>query len=49
VLATIGSSLVLKANSYVVKKAARRLRNRPKQPSNDNKKVKKEGQYILVL
>ena len=41
-LITIESLLVLKANSYVVKKAARRLRNWPKRPSNNNKKVKEE-------
>jgi hypothetical protein len=49
VLVAVGSLLVLEANSYVVKKAARQLRNRPKRPSDDNKKVKEEGQYVLVL
>jgi hypothetical protein len=43
VLAAVESLLVLKANSYVVKKAARRLRNRLEQLFDDNKKVEKEG------
>ena len=43
ILITIGSLLVLKANSYIVKKAARRLRNWPEWLSNNNKKVKEEG------
>jgi hypothetical protein len=49
VLAAIESLLVLKANSYVVKKVARRLRNQLERLSNNNKKVKKEEQYVLVL
>jgi hypothetical protein len=49
VLAAVESPPVLKANSHVVEKAARRLRNRPERPSDDNKKVKEEGRYVLVL
>ena len=48
-LITIGSPLVLKANGYVVKKAARRLRDQPERPSDDDKKVEEEGRYVLVL
>ena len=48
-LVAVGSLLVLKANSYVIEKAARQLRNQPKRPSDNNKKVKEEGRYILVL
>jgi hypothetical protein len=49
VLAAIGSPLVLKANSYVVEKAARRLRDWPERPSDDDEKVEEEGRYVLVL
>jgi hypothetical protein len=49
VLAAVGSPLVLKANSHVVEKAARRLRDWPERPSDDNKKVEEEGRYVLVL
>jgi hypothetical protein len=48
-LTTVESPLVLKANSYIVKKAARRLRNQLERLSNNNKKVKEEEQYVLVL
>ena len=49
VLIAIGSPLVLKANGYVVEKAARRLRDWPERPSNDNEKVEEEERYVLVL
>jgi hypothetical protein len=49
VLVAVGSLLVSKANSHVVEKAARRLRDRPERPSNDDEKVEEEGRYVLVL
>ena len=48
-LVAVGSPLVLEANSYVVEKAARRLRDRPERPSDDDEKVEEEGRYVLVL
>jgi hypothetical protein len=49
VLVAVGSPPVLKANGHVVEKAARRLRDRPERPSDDDEKVEEEGRYVLVL
>jgi hypothetical protein len=49
VLTAVESPLVLKANSYVIKKAARRLRDWLERPSDDDEKVEEEGRYVLVL
>lgn len=49
VFVAVGSPLVLKTNSYIVEKAARRLRDRPERPSDDDEKVEEEGRYVLVL
>jgi hypothetical protein len=48
-LVAVGSPLVLEADGYVVKKAARWLQDRPKRSSNNDEKIKEERQYVLVL
>jgi hypothetical protein len=49
VLVAVGSPPVPKANSYVVKKAARQLSDWLERPSNNNKKIEEEQQDKLVL
>jgi hypothetical protein len=49
VLVAVGCPPVLEADGHVVEKAAGWLRDQPERSSDDNKKIKEEQQYILVL
>jgi hypothetical protein len=40
---------MLKADGYVVEKAAGWLGDGPERPSDDDEKVEEEGRYVLVL